>query len=104
MKIMKESIDSTAAVLAAESYSQIYAGSNSVGVDTEGGTFVNGPLSISSAPHNTKFGGIFRINELVATGMPSTMITPIPMLVIDPPIKNIASMGAIAAMVASVGL
>lgn len=104
MKIMKESIDSSSAVIAGESYSQLYAGSNSVGVDREGGTFINGPLSISSAPHNTKFAGIFRINESVATGMPSTMITPIPMLTIDPPIKNIASMSAIASMISSIGV
>ena len=104
MKIMKESVDASAAVIAAESYSQIIAGANSVSVDNEGGTFINGPISVSAPIHNWRTGAIFKFNDLLQTGMPSTMITPIPTLVIDPPIRNIASMAAIAAMVASVGV
>lgn len=103
MKIMKTNSDSTSSVIAAETYSQMIANSNSVSVDAEGGTFINGPLSISSQAENIRIGAIYRVNPLVSTGLPSTMITPIPTLVIDPPIKNLMSMGAIAAMVASTG-
>lgn len=103
MKVIKTGTDSAAAVIAAENYSQIIAGSNSIGTDTEGGNFILGPVSFSSQIDSIKVGGIFRFNPILASGLPSTMITPISTLTMDPPIKNLGSMSAIAAMISSVG-
>ena len=47
---------------------------------------------------NIKVGGIFRFNSMLSTGIPSSMVTPIPVLTIDLPIKNVASMSKIAAI------
>lgn len=103
MKIIKTESNASAALITADSYSQIIAGANSIGTDREGGNFILGPLSLSSQPANIRIGSIFTINPIVTSCLPSTMITPIPMLTMDPPIKNLGSMSAIAAMISSVG-
>jgi hypothetical protein len=41
-------------------------------------------------------GGIYKFNPLAMTGIPSTMITPIPVFKFDLPVKNIATITKIA--------
>lgn len=102
MRVLKTSADSSSMVIAGESYSQITAGPNSVTADRYGGVFINGALSITSQVDNIKIGGIFRLNPILSSCMPSTMITPIPTLVMDLPVKHIASISGIASMLRSI--
>ena len=102
MKILKTSAGSSSMVIAADSYSQITSGPMSVTADRDGGVFINGPVSFTSQVDNIKIGGIFKLNPLLSTCMPSTMITPIPTLVMDIPIKNLTSMAGIASMLQSI--
>ena len=85
MTIVKEKIDSDVFIIHNESMSGIVAGKNSVLTTKEDGTFVNGPLSLSSSPLDIRIGGIFKIHPLNLTGIPSTIITPIPLFSIRPP-------------------
>lgn len=102
MKVIKYTADSKAAIVTGETYSSIIAGSNSISSDREGGNFILGPTSFSSNIDNIRVGP-FKFNPILASCLPSTMITPVPTLVLEPPIKNIASMAAIASMVSSLG-
>lgn len=101
MKILKEKPESSCMVIAADSYSQITAGPNSVTTTREHGNFINGPLSLSSNIDNIRVAGIYKFNPQLSTGLPSTMMTPIPTLVFDLPIKNVASSLAVAVVLAA---
>ena len=101
MKVLKATPDSSSMVVAEEGYSQITSGPVSVTPSREGGIYLNGAVSITSQVDNIKIGGIYKLNPLLSTCMPSTMITPIPTLVMDLPIKNLASISGIAAILQS---
>ena len=101
MKVLKASAASSSMVIAGESYSQITSGPVSVTASGEGGVYINGALSITSQVDNIKIGGIFKLNPLLSTCLPSTMITPIPTLVMDMPIKNLASVAGITSILQS---
>lgn len=98
MKVIKDKPSSSCMVVAADEYTQITAGPNSITTTRENGNYINGPLSISSNIDNIRVGGIYKFNPQLSTGLPSTMITPIPTLVFDLPVKTLASSSAIMAV------
>lgn len=100
MKVMKTTASSSHMVIAAEGYTQLTSSANSVSVVGESGVYINGPLSISAQMDNIKIGGIFKMNPLMSSCLPSTLITPIPTFVMDMPIKNLASMAGISGILA----
>ena len=77
MRIIKDQPNSSTLMMVKGPYAIMASGPNSIATARDDGVFINGPLSISSAVDNVKFGGMFRINPLTASGLPSTMITPI---------------------------
>ena len=82
----------------------IASGPVSVAVVRDSGVFVNGPVSISSNIHNFKMAGIYRLNPMLSTGIPSTAVTPMPVFKLDLPIKNMSQFAAISMMAASIGV
>jgi len=77
------------------------AGPNSFTSTISTGNFINGAVSFSSSFTKIKFGGIFRFNSLLANTIPSTVITPIPALELDLPMKEAASLLSVATLVLS---
>lgn len=102
MKVLKTRPDSSDMVIAGEGYSQLTSGACSVTVASDTGVFINGPLSLSSQIDNIKIGGIFKMNPILSSCLPSTLITPIPTFVMDLPIKNLSSMAGIAGILKSI--
>ena len=99
--IIKDTPDSSSFLQTGRDYAQVASGPYSVTTVNGAGTFINGPLSISSPIENIKVSGIYRFNPILATGIASTMITPVPVLTLDLPLKNISTMASIAAIAAS---
>lgn len=100
--LIKNKIDSSNFLKVGEDYTQIAAGANSITSTKDSGNYILGPVSISSSINNIKVGNIFRFNPMLSTGIPSTMVTPMPVLKIDLPIKNIGQLSAIAAIAQSI--
>ena len=100
MKVYKENINSSNFLLFEGSNSILASGPNAVSINRENGVFVNGPVSFSSTIDSVKFAGTFRINPIAASGLPSTMVTPIPMFIIEPPIAGISNITAAASILA----
>lgn len=96
--IIKDRPESSSFLQVGEGFSQLASGPNSITTTNDAGNFIQGPVSFSSSIENIKVGGIFRFNSMLSTGIPSSMVTPIPVLTIDLPIKNVASMSKIAAI------
>lgn len=101
MALIKDTSNSSSFLQTEEGMSQIASGPNSVTSTNTQGNFINGSVSFSSPPESIKIGGVFRLNPLLATGIPSTLVTPIPTLILDLPLKNISAMVAISTIVAS---
>ena len=84
-----------------EGAATIASGPISVSTVRDAGVFINGPVSISSNINNFKMAGIYRFNPMLSTGIPSTMITPMPVLTLDLPLKNASMLGGIAKIMTS---
>ena len=100
--IIKDKPESSSFAQIGEGYSQIASGPNSITTTNDAGNFILGPTSFSSSIENIKVGGIFRFNPMLSTGIPSIMVTPMPVLMIDLPIGNIDTMSKIASVALSI--
>ena len=98
MKVLKKTANSSDMVIAGTGYTQLTSGANSVSVTNDSGVYINGAVSISAQVDNIKVGGIFKFNPILSSCLPSTMITPIPVFVMDMPIKNLGTMAAISGL------
>jgi hypothetical protein len=61
---------------------------NFVSVD-ESGIYIVGPQSWVTTPENIRVAGLWTQNTAYRQMIPSTIVTPIPNLVVNPPIKGI---------------
>ena len=100
--IIKDKPESSSFAQIGEGYSQIASGPNSITTTNDAGNFIHGPTSFSSSIENIKVGGIFRFNPMLSTGIPSSMVTPMPVLMIDLTIGNIGTMSKIASVALSI--
>lgn len=72
------------------------------------GISMNGPVSIGATPENIRIGVFWTLNPLLMSTVPSTMITPIPTFIFNPPGVQLAkdvgvAVASIAAISAVVG-
>lgn len=65
------------------------------------GSFVNGPLVMDAHPESIKIWNVYRLNGDLTSTMPSTIITPIPMLKLDLPFTGIKELKKILSDVKS---
>jgi len=67
----------------------------------EKGTTLTGPLSFAVGPDQIRVGGLFTFQGAIMGMLPSTMATPSPMYKMDPPLKQLASVAAQTALIAT---
>ena len=85
-KSLKVSQDAPSMVKTSNNYSAIIGSANNRIVSSEKyGNFILGPTTFNSHPENIRVGGVYRLNGLLTSTMPSTIVTPIPVLVFDFP-------------------
>ena len=88
-KNLKSSQDAPSMVKATENYSAIIGSPvNRIVSSEKYGNFVLGPTTFTAHPENIRIGGVFKLNGLMASTMPSTIITPIPTLIFDYPMAD----------------
>ena len=102
--IYKNSPSSSTFLKLDEGSAILASGPISVSSVKDAGVFINGPVSISSGIHNFKMGGIYRFNPMLATGIPSTLATPMPVFKLDLPVPNMSQFIAIAGLASSIGV
>lgn len=96
--VLKSSHNSDTMVHVVDGVITIQSGAQAIQLHQDDGILISGPLGITSAFDRIKFSGMFRFNSLIASTMPSTMISPIPTLEHDLPIKEAASLASIASI------
>lgn len=99
--LQRSSINSSTLVDQREDIISMSAGSMSVSAHKDYGVFVNGPFSVSSPPTSVVFGGFYKFNPLTMSGIPSTMVTPVPTFEITVPVKNATVQNSINGIVLS---
>ena len=76
---------------------------NGVSVVGSAGTVLRGPVGFTNSPGGIRINGMWKMNDLLLSAAPSTIMTPIPVLLFSPPMESIAkymaSTDVIAAMV-----
>lgn len=100
--IIKDSPSSSSFLQVGEGFAQIASGPNSITSTNDTGNYILGPTSFSSSIENIKVGGIFRFNSMLSTGIPSTMVTPMPVLKLDIPYANMGMLAKISQIALSV--
>jgi len=89
VKVIKAHQDSVSALKTTESYSALIGSKyNRIISSKEYGNFFIGPATFTAHPENIRIGGLFRLNGLMLSTMPSTIITPIPTVVFDNPMQS----------------
>ncbi len=90
-KLIKASADSPSSLKASQNYSAIIGSDTNRIVSSEKfGNFIVGPTTFTANPDNIRIGGVFRLNGLLSSTMPSTIVTPIPTLIFDFPLQQAA--------------
>lgn len=66
------------------------------------GVVIRGPVGFTENPSSIKIAGMWRLNDLLLSSAPSTLLTPIPVLIFSPPLASVGefikSTAAIAAI------
>jgi len=70
---------------------------NAINIDERGVT-INGPMSLVGGTNQIRVGALWTFNNMMALSLPSTIATPTPVLMIDPPGKQLASLMKQAAL------
>lgn len=99
--LIKNSIDGNTVIDLSQDMGILSSGPVSISAHQKYGVFINGPLSISADPTNVTFGGFYKFNPTAVSGMPSTLITPVPTFEVTVPVKNIGVQTAINTAVLS---
>lgn len=67
-------------------------GKKGVSVIKDVGTFINGEVTFDAHPESIKLWNVYRMNGDLTSTMPSTIITPIPILKLDLPVNSIKAL------------
>lgn len=100
--LLRESIDSDVLLKVGNDTVTIASGDMSFSTNKKYGNFIIGPLSITSSFTNIRFSsGLFKFNSLLASTMPSTIVTPVPVFEFEMPTKALAGLKSISQMILS---
>ena len=65
------------------------------------GTVLRGPIGITNRPQDIRISGFWVLNDLILSGLPSTIITPIPTTKFSPPLESVATHAKNASVIAA---
>lgn len=91
-KTIKSTSDSNAGIVVSENAVRANGSKdNSITIDDKGIT-LNGPMSIPGGSSQIRFSALWTMNTELMLSLPSTLATPMPVMTINPPVKQIASL------------
>lgn len=104
-KVIKSSAGSDAGVVVADNVVRTSVNEDNSVVVAENGTTISGPISFVSNPNQIRVGGLWTFNTPYQMMLPSTYATPSPVLLVNPPVKQLTSiMKDTAVMIGMLGL
>jgi len=91
-KTIKSDAGSEAGIVVSKNASRMHGNKDNYVMTDERGTTVNGPISFVSGSDQIRIGGLWTLNNQLLMTLPSTLATPTPTLIINPPIKQLATL------------
>ena len=90
-KTFKSDHDSEAGIIVSKNVARMNGNKNNYVAVDEKGVTINGPISFVSGSGQIRFGGLWTMNSEMSLSLPSTMATPTPVMVINPPIAQLGN-------------
>lgn len=90
-KTIKSEANSEAGFVAATNVVRMNGNKDNYVMADEKGVTINGPISFVSGSGQVRFGGLWVMNNELMMSLPSTLATPSPVMTINPPIAQLAS-------------
>ena len=90
-KTIKSDADSVAGVSISKTSVRSHGNKDNYVMTDERGTTISGPVSFVSGTSQMRFGGLWTLSNQMMLSLPSTMATPTPTLMINPPVKQFAN-------------
>lgn len=100
-KIWKSSLNSSAGMSVAEDVATIQSGKSNFIVLTSDGTYHGGKHSFICAPSDIRIGGMWTFNDNILSTIPSTIVTPTPVLSNSQPLSGVANIATMVAQLSS---
>lgn len=91
-KTIKSEPTSEAGIVTASNAVRINGNKDNYVMADEKGVTVNGPVSFVSGSSQIRFGGLWTMNSELMLTLPSTMATPSPVMTVNPPIAQLATL------------
>lgn len=102
MAQFKDTIDANAVLDLRPDSAIMAAGEMSFAADAQTGNYIVGPVSFTSPFTQMRFSaGLLKLNTLLLSTMPSTIITPIPVFEFDMPAKSASGLRSVLSLVMS---
>jgi len=89
-KTIKSDADAEAGLVVAKNATRIHGNKDNYVMADEKGVIVAGPVSFVAGSAQMRFGGLWVMNNEMQLSLPSTLATPHPVMVINPPLKQLA--------------
>jgi len=87
-KTIKANNDSSAGVVLATNTVRMHGTKDNYVMADEKGVTINGPVSFVSSTSQMRFAGLWTMSNQMRMSLPSTMATPTPVMMINPPIRQ----------------
>lgn len=100
-KVWKTGLDAQAGMAVTGESASMQGSKDSFVVVTPDGTFHGGKHSFICAPSDIRIGGMWTFNDSITTTLPSTIVTPIPVLSNSQPISGVANITSMVAQLAT---
>lgn len=87
-KTFKSQTDAPAGVVVSSNTARLHGNEDNYVLTDERGTTINGPVSFVSGTEQLRFAGLWTMNNQLALTLPSTLATPNPVMMVNPPIRQ----------------
>ena len=100
-KVIKSEPDGEAGLVAARNTVRMHGNKDNYVLADEKGVTINGPTSFPGGSGQMRFGGLWVMNNELMMSLPSTLATPTPVMTVNPPLAQLASLMAESAIMIS---
>lgn len=100
-KVWKTSLEAKAGMSVSEEAATMQGSKDSFIITTPDGTYHGGKHSFICAPSDIRIAGMWTFNDSIVSTLPSTIVTPIPVLSSSQPISGVANITSMVAQLSA---
>jgi len=100
-KVWKTSLKAKAGMAVTEESASMQGSKDNFIITTPEGTYHGGKHSFICAPSDIRIGGMWTFNDAIVSTLPSTIVTPIPVLSSSQPLSGVANITSMVAQLSA---